>query len=223
MTSKISKIKLSTYSTYAKLSKLEMATIPVDLSHLLPEHQFPEGAVTALYGHNHATGMASRAFDLAEKQGLDVSHFEMYIDNYNWTIQTIGLEATDRSPALREMNVLTLNRCRKDLKAIVLDYWAGFIKKVSITPEQLRSFDGQDPLFATTRPDFIGYLHSKAEFKHLDAITFRARTMVGLVSMASVFKRRSIMDITTSFGQSTKGKSRPKFADGGQWTKASSR
>ncbi|MDA8663406.1 hypothetical protein N9L66_00400 [Porticoccaceae bacterium] len=205
MSAKISKVKLTTYSSYKKDLEKDAARVPKDFSDLLPTYRFPANALTALYGHNNGTGLAGRAIKAAKDSGLATTMFEIYITNKNWTIQTIGIDATPKSPPLKDINMLTLNRCRKDLRAIVFDYWAEFIEEADLDDPGKKMLSEEDPIFATQRPDFIGFLHSKPEFNHLDALTYRVRTPYGIISMASVFSLNSICEIATSFGQSAEG------------------
>lgn len=192
MTTKVSMVKLSTFSPCVNDSDTSTPTVPLDLSHILTGLKFPHNALSALYGHNNGSSVASTAIDMAEDQGFSCRSFDLFITNKNWTIQTIGLDAGANSPALAEMNVLTLNRCRKDLRHIVFDCWADFIDQQTCTPEELAVLKAEDPIFATTRPDFISFLHSQPQFKHLDAITYRVNTGTEIISVASVFSRDCI-------------------------------
>ena len=195
----MSKNKLTTYACVNDNDK-STPTVPLDLSHILTGLKFPHNSLTALYGHNNGSSIGSTAIRMARAQGFSCRSFDLFITNTNWTIQTIGLAAGPNSPALAEMNVLTLNRCRKDVRHIVFGCWEAFIGQQTCTPEEWTVLKAEDPIFATTRPDFIGFLHSQPQFKHLDAITYRVNTGTEIISMASVFSRDCIDSESVKIG-----------------------
>ena len=213
MTTKASLVKLTTFSPCIDDNDTTSPIVPSDLSHVLTGVKFPDNSLSALYGHNSGSGVASAAIDMAEAQGFSCRSFELLVTNNKWTIQTIGLEATANSPALSEMNVLTLNRCRKDLRRVVFDCWGVFTDQDSCTPDEREVLKAEDPIFATSRPDFIGYLHAQPEFKHLDVITYRVNTGSEIVSMASVFSLGCIdsQNIKIGFGPLADMPVLPKF------------
>jgi hypothetical protein len=211
MSTKIAKMQLKTYGSYRKDLANEIAIVPKDFSDILPGYTFPSNALTALHGHNNGTGIAGASIMAAKEAGLATNMFEFFITSKRWTIQLIGIHETPNSPALKDVNVLRLDRCRKDVRAIVSFYWTEFIKTIDLDDSAKGMLIEQDPMFATQRPDFIGFLHARPEFDHLDAITYRVRTPYGLISMASVFSKSCLSEITIAFGQSAKGAIFPAF------------
>jgi hypothetical protein len=200
MTTKVSMVKLRTFSHPVDNNDASAPTVPLNISHILTGMKFPHNALSALYGHNNGSSIGSTAIRMARAQGFSCRSFDLFITNTNWTIQTIGLAAGPNSPALAEMNVLTLNRCRKDVRHIVFGCWEAFIGQQTCTPEEWTVLKAEDPIFATTRPDFIGFLHSQPQFKHLDAITYRVNTGTEIISMASVFSRDCIDSESVKIG-----------------------
>ncbi len=202
MAKKASLIKLRTFSPCIDDGTTSSPTVPPDLSHILTGMKFPANSLSALYGHNNGSTVGSTAIDMSEAQGLSCRSFELFVTNNNWTIQTIGLDASANAPALSEMNVLTLNRCRKDLRRVIFGCWATFTDQLSCTPVERKMLKEEDPIFATSRPDFIGYVHSQPQFKHLDVITYRVDTGTEIISVASVFSADCIdsENINIGFG-----------------------
>ena len=211
MTSKVSTVKLTTYQSCDKKVSHDSPTVPIDLSHILTSHRFPKNALTALYGHNNGASIANKAITMAEKEGLAIRSFDVFIKNNKWTIQTIGLEESPKAPGLYDINVLTMNRCRKDLRAVVHGYWSDFVAQYDCDDTLRATLEEEDPIFATTTPEFIGFLHAQPEFKHLDVITYRTRTSGGIVSMATVFSHECISCVAVGFGPPAKMVSQPKF------------
>ena len=182
----MSKMTLKTFASCV-INDTTAPTLPLDLSHVLVTLKFPTNCLTMLYGHNNGATVASKAIDMAEADGFSCRSFELFINNSNWTIQSIGLEPGANAPALSEMNVLTLHRCKKDLRHIVFERWAVFIDQEVLSADERELLKAEDPIFAMSRPDFIGFLHEQTHFAHLDAITYRVNSGTEIISMASVF------------------------------------
>jgi hypothetical protein len=181
---------LTSYSFYseAKLDKgIALDRFP---SKLFPDIDFPKDGITGLYGHNSGVGISGVAFDISETLGLELARLEMAVSNQHWTNHNVGFEE-GRCLALKDLNVLSLTRVKRDVKSVIVDYWQSYL--VGKPPEE-------DPLFCTEYPHLISKLHKEKEFNHLDLIAYRVKTSLGYVTMATLFNLDAIDQLTIGFG-----------------------
>lgn len=182
--------KLTSYSFYSEAKIKNGLSLDRFPAKLFPNLKFAEDAITALYGHNSSVGLSGAAYDISEALGLDLARLEMSVSNKHWTNQNVGFEE-GLAPALKDLNVLSLTRVKRDVKRCICNYWDSY---------HVGQVSEDDPVFCTEYPYLISRLHKEPPFRHLDLIAYRVKTALGYVTMASVFNADAIDRIGISFG-----------------------